>query len=832
MSRDRLSIARDILAILGAVFFIITAFYLPGLVSSLSEEPQTEASLSAPSDSDYRILFIDSYSPTHATYADKELGLQLGLYPNNISYNVFYMDTKNYSSQHDIEEFQQFLEARLEDKVIHYDGVIAGDDAALSFTLKYHRLLFPDLPILFYGVNNLSLAHDAARDPHIAGYLQNVGVDLTIDYAAELLPKATQIVCITDNSASGIGSRNQLFELQESYPQYTFREINSSALTHEEFCAALEELTQDDIVIFVSAASDADGNIYTVPEGIRIILDHTSVPIFSNNSGGKGNGLLAGAETDFVTECRLVGYTMASVLNGQIDTRDLQVLPSSSSRMWVDYSVMKSFHLNTDLIPENAVVLNAPEDMLARYLPVLIPATLIILSLLCFLCSMTLNYMILSNTNEKLTAAKEQLRKEAEYDSMLNVYNSFIAESMIEQQLRERHPVCVLRIDLDDFSNVNENYGYRIGDKYMKFLATSIKEYGQQHNLVFARYTGDEFYCIAPDRHLTEESTELRDLHALFSQSMQVGIEYAHTSASIGAVNSDETMDCKTMLLYADIALKEAKNRGKNTTVFYASELQTKLQKVNEIKTVLDNAVHQDGFYLMYQPKISAEDQQITGFEALVRIKDSTLTPSEFIPVAEKSGYISSIGRIVTELSIRQLAEWRDKNLPLYPVSINFSSHQAHDKEYVTYLSDLLRQYQVPADLIQVEITESLLVDESSNARQMFAEFKELGMKILMDDFGTGYSALNYITYLPIDTIKLDRSLVQAFLVPEKESFIRNIIHLIHDLGMHITIEGVEHEWQYERLKEFHADDIQGFYFSRPLLPQDAEDFILQHTHV
>ena len=193
--------------------------------------------------------------------------------------------------------------------------------------------------------------------------------------------------------------------------------------------------------------------------------------------------------------------------------------------------------------------------------------------------------------------------------------------------------------------------------------------------------------------------------------------------------------------------------------------------------------------------------------------------------MAERSGWIWRIGRITTELAIKQLSEWKNGGKTLHPVSINFSSNQLNDHGYVDFLASLLEKYGVPAELVEIEITEGMFLEKSALADGLFKRFKELGIRILMDDFGTGYSSLGYLTYIPVDVIKLDKSLVDAYLVDGKDSFIKNIITLMHDLGKEMIIEGVEEKWQFERLREFGADTIQGYYFSKPIPAADAVDF-------
>ena len=243
------------------------------------------------------------------------------------------------------------------------------------------------------------------------------------------------------------------------------------------------------------------------------------------------------------------------------------------------------------------------------------------------------------------------------------------------------------------------------------------------------------------------------------------------------------------------------------------------------IKTKFIKAFEENGFCMKYQPKVNALTKEVVGYEALIRMKDRSVAPGLFIPIVEKSGWIVRLGRHVTFLVIKQLADWKSEGKELKPVSINFSSKQIHDIGYVTYLKELLEMYDIDPKYLEIEITESLLVENSIQTDELFADFKKLGIKLLMDDFGTGYSSLGYLIYVPVDEIKIDKTLVDVYLIDGKDSFIRDVIQLVHDMHKEITIEGVEYDWQYEKLRSFNADTIQGFYFSKPLDAQEAINF-------
>ena len=171
------------------------------------------------------------------------------------------------------------------------------------------------------------------------------------------------------------------------------------------------------------------------------------------------------------------------------------------------------------------------------------------------------------------------------------------------------------------------------------------------------------------------------------------------------------------------------------------------------------------------------------------------------------------------------MANWRQAGMEMKKVAINYSNGQLLDEEYIPFLRRTMEKYQIPPEFIEIEITESLFIGKIEKARQLFNEFSEIGVSIALDDFGTGYSSLSYLTFLPAQKVKIDKSLVDNYLVDGKETFIENIVHLVHDLGMKLTVEGVEQKWQYDKLSKMGCDFVQGYFFSKPMLPNLVPDF-------
>ena len=330
---------------------------------------------------------------------------------------------------------------------------------------------------------------------------------------------------------------------------------------------------------------------------------------------------------------------------------------------------------------------------------------------------------------------------------------------------------------------------------------------------------------MIPNERLTADCETTKSIIDTIRSPIPLGYESISVTASIGISTSDGVTTPDQNVVNAEIAMYEAKNRGKNVAFLYGDEMKEKMTQESQVKSNLLEAFDNDGFYMLYQPKVDSKTKKVCGFEALVRMKTQGIYPGQFIPIAERNGWIWRIGRITTELVIQQIAKWREAGYDVKPVSVNYSSNQLNDRGYIDFVDSLLEKYNVPSNLLEIEITEGVFLEKSALADELFAHFKAKGIRLLMDDFGTGYSSLGYLTYIPVDVIKLDKSLVDTYLVDGKDSFIRNIINLMHDLNKEMVIEGVEEEWQFKRLQEFGADTIQGYYFSKPISADEAITF-------
>ncbi len=374
---------------------------------------------------------------------------------------------------------------------------------------------------------------------------------------------------------------------------------------------------------------------------------------------------------------------------------------------------------------------------------------------------------------------------------------------------------AIFLLDLDNFKAINDTLGHFEGDNILKEVANRLIGLTSQ-DITVSRFGGDEFLILIENTHGIHPL--IHRIEKAFEPPFQIneGARQIHYSMGITEFPKDST-DLNQLIVYADNAMYQVKYSGKNNHTFFKPCILEAFTEKARIELAIIDALENDGFTLVYQPQIHLASGNIQGYEALLRLRSSRVSPSEFIAVAEEQGLIKKIGRYVTQTVIQQLKAWIDKGYTDRFVSINFSSKQIDDDGYIDFLQRLLTENKVPSHLIEIEITESILLEERHSTIAFLNRLREIGVTLALDDFGTGYSSINYLTYLPLNKIKLDKTLIDKFFLNPDTKLLDNIINLIRNLSLTITAEGIEHTRQLEYLKACHCDLVQGYLFFRPL---------------
>ena len=411
-----------------------------------------------------------------------------------------------------------------------------------------------------------------------------------------------------------------------------------------------------------------------------------------------------------------------------------------------------------------------------------------------------------------------------------------ILEDSIKIQNKDNRPVYLLLIDLDHFKTINDSLGHDIGDMLLKEVAQRMSRLSKKYSNSVSRLGGDEF-CILSQSFDTQElclenAKKFADeLLKTLKETYIIDEHHLYISASIGVsiINSPE-MKAATFLKEADIAMYEAKSKGRDGVILFSENLSIKVERKLDIEKLLHFALENREISLVYQPQINT-DNQIIGCEVLVRWYNETLGhvgPDEFIPISEETGLIIELGEYVLEEALKTLVEWEEKGVRLDQMSINISMRQLFHNAFIDKVkrlcSDNLTKAQ--ASKIIFEITETSVADDVGKLIKNMNELKECGIRFSMDDFGTGYSSLSYLKQIPIDELKIDKSFVSELGTEDDDgAIVRTILDIAKNLNLNIVAEGVENLGQKEFLIENKCDILQGFHFARPMNKNQFENF-------
>jgi len=427
------------------------------------------------------------------------------------------------------------------------------------------------------------------------------------------------------------------------------------------------------------------------------------------------------------------------------------------------------------------------------------------------------------------------LFRQANFDSLTGLPNRPHFMDLFAREIAraERHEssLALLFIDLDGFSQVNDELGHSAGDELLVHAADRLRSCLRKADVV-ARLGGDEFTVLIPDvREPGDLAIVAQHLIEVLSQPFTVSGTETYVAASVGtAIFPGDGASTDELLRNADTAMYRAKEQGRGTHVFFKAEMTQAARRRAELDRELRHALDEEQFVLYYQPQLDLASGRITGAEALVRWIHPTrglVPPAHFIPVAEDTGLIERLGDWVLRDACAQFVRWQSEGLPLEHVSVNVSPRQFHRRGFAEAVANVLRSSGMPVERLLLEITESVLVDRTGAADATLAQLVRLGARLSLDDFGTGYSSLSYLQHLPVSAIKLDRSFIMGIVESEDARAIaRSILAMVQALRKDVVAEGVETAEQLALLARWGCDSIQGYYIAKPLPAMEFEKLV------
>lgn len=427
--------------------------------------------------------------------------------------------------------------------------------------------------------------------------------------------------------------------------------------------------------------------------------------------------------------------------------------------------------------------------------------------------------------------AQEKLLHQAHHDFLTNLPNRFLFLDRLEHALSRRHSggeLAVLFLDLDRFKVINDTLGHASGDKVLQMLGERVGACLRKGDTL-ARLSGDEFSIIVEDVDSSEMVVPVaRHILDVLAKPFVVDGYELFVTASIGiSMSPNDGEDSHTLLKHADIAMYRAKDLGRNTYQFYSPDMSSKAFERLSLETSLRYALERDQFRLFYQPQVDVVTGRVVGMEALLRWQHPDLglvAPNDFISILEETGLIVPVGEWVLYTACSQAKAWQEKYGVAFRMSVNLSARQFNDAELISVVEYCLQRTGLPASTLELEITESIILQDKKWVGRVFQKLDDLGVRFAIDDFGTGYSSLSYLKRFPIDTIKIDRSFVRDVTSDADDAAIVSaIIAMARSLKLEVVAEGVETDGQLDFIKTRDCFVMQGFLFSEPLMAEKLD---------
>lgn len=437
--------------------------------------------------------------------------------------------------------------------------------------------------------------------------------------------------------------------------------------------------------------------------------------------------------------------------------------------------------------------------------------------------------ILMADTSYTLKKLDNTIEHLANYDELTGLPNQFLFHDRLQQILAQHQNeqlVAVICLSLDCLKNINNGLGHKVGNSLLRNAAQKITNCINDNDIL-ARLENDKFAIIQTKITTVDEIVNLVEkIINNLSKSVTINNTEVFSSVSVGiSVYPSDRTEINRLLSNSIMAMERAKQQGQNRYQFYCSELNNNLQKRLVLEKDLRNAIKNGEMTLHYQPQVCLASGKIIGVEALLRWYSPIhgfVSPAKFIPIAEETGLIVSIGEWVLRTACAQNLAWQLAGLPFIKMAVNISSRQFKEQNLVDITTQILQETGLKAKYLELEITETLIIENIQQAINTMNQLHELGITLSLDDFGTGYSSLNYLKRLPIDILKIDKSFVRELTVGSDDAaIVKAIISLAHNLQLSVIAEGVETQTQLDYLQRNGCDEIQGYYISRPI-PAEA----------
>jgi len=767
--------------------------------------------------------------------------------------SVEYMDWKNYPSQENLDRLYEHFLFKYKDRRI--DIIITSDDAALEFSLKHRAELFSDAPVVFCGVNEMGVANIINGHENVTGVLEQVDPGDTVKLAIEAMPRLKKIYMVYDNTESAMSSGQlALFTLKRIRPDIEGVSLNN--MTYEEVFEAVGNAEPDSAIFILSFYVDREGRTMSFEQLCHMISERTSVPVFNLYDFTIGHGAIGGSMLSGRKQGEVAANIALRILNGE-PASSIPISNEKTVSTIYDYNQLSKFEIPIDRVDENSQIINRPFSFFETYRTLVLIGLGVITVLSALLVVLMIyvrrlkaaerqlqeSYREMEATYEELFATQgelsvkyeemkdiqEKLRHNVYHDSLTGLPNWLcLSEHMQDIIKAKKDGLCaLLYVDSDNFKFINDTLGHSYGDKLIIRMGKRLSSIMRKNQQIY-RLGGDEFIiCYYDVRSLKDVEEFAEKIIRNFNKPFVIAGSTLYVTVSVGiAIYPDHGTNTEDLLRHADLAMYKAKAEGKNRYYIYNRDLQVEFDKRMKIEKNLRGALGNNEFFLHYQPQVDLLEGKITGFEALIRWNNPELgfvSPLDFINIAEETHLIIPIGQWVLRNACLFLKKLNDMGHQNLMIAVNVSILQLLQDDFVDMVLAVIEEFGLKPRQLELEITESIMMQSFQNIRTRLLQLRKAGVRIALDDFGKGYSSLSYLGQLPINTLKIDKSFIDALLTGKMgESFIDTIVMMGRKMGLVVLAEGVEKKEQMEYLMKHKCHRAQGYYISKPMPEERA----------
>lgn len=819
-----------------ATILIVIALFMLSFTTGQVSRTQEVAASQVQSEQRAEVLILASFDDSDAATVKQRDGLLDLLNRSSVGADVEYLDVagldtsrnrgdsaRAYGNALAQSSWGQALARKIADHG-DYSAVVCLDDEALCYMESVHESLFAKTPVVFMGVSDADHAQAVFNAGYATGLVEGLDAAGMLKTAASMQTDASRVVVLTDNTATGLGDRAQFenavadaAEKGSKAAQMQIDFVNASAMTRSELAKRISSAGDDAIIIYLDANTDSAGNAYAASQSAYYVSNAASVPVFAVGFDGVGEGFAGSGFVDHERQGQRAGEMIVMVLNGTRPA-DIPIETFTSEGSVFDTEVLGAYGLSTSLLPASASTLHQTGLNTDVLRPIVLPIILLVLGALCLALFALFGYRRTATDMAEIVTQRNLLEQRFYTDHLTEMPNmqwlTAYAASDASSKVRSIIEVALLGLE-----HVEATRGKGSSDEVIKALAERLNGLD---NLFLVR-PGQSEFIIGVSRELKPGSPSLDKIEYVLNQPIEVAGDTITVDPCIGVYNRELGMSIEEMVAGVDIAVHQAQQLGlTGEVIFYDADMRRAVEHKLEITTLLKKAIEGEDLAVVYQPQIDLVTNDVLGYEALVRLRHREFEPEQFIPISELNGQIVDIDRIVTKKVVQQLATWKKRKQRMRPVSINHSAGQLRDEGYIKYLSDLLDEYGVAHNLVRLDIRESLFINNMAKASEFVEELREAGFGLAIDGFGAGYTSIGSVMQIPAEVVKIDRSLTASFLAGGDSEVIENLVRLVHGANKVVVIEGVETLEQLQRCREMDCDVVQGFFFSEPLLPEQA----------